>query len=324
MNRRHFIRNSSLLSAAVVTPGIIKKAFSANPFSNARAEHVILCVAGGGIRNCDSVYQQSGNLMPGLFQGEISHLLPEQLKNEFSTLNPISDFGTLIQPFDYNGYAAGHKLALQSILNGTYADESDATEIQWNSLSLFKNIPGKKRFITSDRAFLKGISDESDSDFKHIQVSTENPTVNSLLNRYEDLRIGLKASEVLEKEKPKLTVVHFFGADACHSDFSRYAENLGAMSLAIRKIWETAQQNDELKNRTALIVLPDFGRNTIPNSLLDAHGNACFDHSISDKHTREIFCLIATPENLLSGNNLSFSFRETVDIPSMVEHLIKA
>jgi hypothetical protein len=323
MNRRLFIRNSSLLSAAAVTPGIIKKAFSANPLSKVRAEHVILCVAGGGIRNCDSVYRQSGNLMPGLFHGEISHLLPEQLKNEFSTLNPVSDFATLIRPFEYNGYAAGHKLALQSILNGTYADESEATEIKWNSLSLFKNIPGKKRFITSDRAFLKGTSDESDPDFRHIRVPAENPTENSLLNRYEDLRIGLTASEILEKEKPRLAVVHFFGADACHSDFSRYAENLGAMSLAIRKIWETAQQNDELKNRTALIVLPDFGRNTVPNSLLDAHGNACFDHSISDRQTRDIFCLIATPGKLLPGSTLSFWFRESVDIPSMVKYLIK-
>ena len=143
-----------------------------------------------------------------------------------------------------------------------------------------------------------------------------------MLSSYEDLQLAAGACEIIQAEEPAFTCVQFFGADEGHGSFSRYAENLAAASLGIQSIWETIQQNENMRSETVLIVIPDFGRNSVPNSLLDENGLPGYDHNTEDPQTRELFCLMAGPKHIVEAGSRSESYGNSAEIAGLISRLL--
>jgi hypothetical protein len=112
------------------------------------------------------------------------------------------------------------------------------------------------------------------------------------------------AEEVLKAFEPELLVVNMFDVDICHSDFSRYCDNLRKADYAVGRLWQTIQNTPGLANDTLLIVAPEIGRNGTPNSIVDQNGRAALDHTNGDPVSKEIFCLLAGPPGVVNQNKL--------------------
>jgi hypothetical protein len=110
-----------------------------------------------------------------------------------------------------------------------------------------------------------------------------------------DLRTAAYAAEVLRWFKPKLLVLNMGVADMCHTSFTSYLMALHRADHAVGFLWNYIQtQIPEMAGRTALIVMPEHGRNLEPNGILDENDWRAFDHS-SDPNSRRIFTLMAGP-----------------------------
>jgi hypothetical protein len=180
--------------------------------------------------------------------------------------------------------------------------------------------------ITPDRPFYQS-SGFSGEKRKHVLISdkpvSDKPLFSPKLSRhYEDLRIAEAASSVMLRDKPEFMCVTFFGADEAHGSFTRYVENLAAMSLGIRALWEQINHDENLSGRTAMVVIPDFGRNSYPNSLLDEFGEPGFDHNIEDTATSQIFCLVAGPAGQVRQGAVSDYVGSNTDVVSIVHDLL--
>lgn len=342
MNRRHFIRQSSLISSAALLPGFLHAAGSFLHGNAQSVKHVILCIVGGGVHKNLVLNQEMGNLMPGLFSGEVSPLLPPALSTAFKNKTPLEKNGRLYTNYRYEGSAAGHKMALHSLLNGRYVSEDKLNDSSLSDSPIFNQLSGNGQavLISPDRYFFTEPSAATSKLFRHY-IPTEEKTGlrelqmienkidfvpnlfdEDLLFRYEDLQLAAGACELIQSEEPAFTGVQFFGADEGHGSFSRYAENLAAASLGIQSIWETVQQNENMRSETVLIVIPDFGRNGVPNSLLDENGLPGYDHNTEDTQTREIFCLMAGPRHTFEAGSRSEAEGNSADIAGWICKLL--
>jgi hypothetical protein len=71
-----------------------------------------------------------------------------------------------------------------------------------------------------------------------------------------------------------------------------------------------------------MIVAPEHGRNLVPNSIVDAYGRKALDHS-SDATSREIFCLVLGPPNVVKQNNVINSIKgESIDIVPTIANIL--
>lgn len=103
------------------------------------------------------------------------------------------------------------------------------------------------------------------------------------------------ATEVLRYFKPKLTVINMTAADACHDSFTNYLMNLHRGDHAIGFLWDYIQtQIPEMANNTALIVMPEHGRNLEPNGILDQNDWFAYDHD-GDANSRSLWTMMAGP-----------------------------
>ncbi len=131
------------------------------------------------------------------------------------------------------------------------------------------------------------------------------------------------AEEILKEFAPELLVVNMFGVDVCHTDFTRYCNNLRRADWAVGHLWNTIQSTPGLANDTILIVAPEIGRNGTPNSILDANGRAAYDHTTGDPVSKEIFCLMAGPPSVVNqGKVLSTQVGESIDIVPTIAHIL--
>ncbi len=329
MNRRTFLRNTSALAAGMAVSPAGAAVWNSRPASGSAVRHVVLCVAGGGVRHTESVGMREGNLMPGLFDGLLSARIPGRLKNSFAGLSPLTQSGTLFPNFRYRGAAAGHRMALFNLLNGNLTDEHDIHSKDLSQTELFKSTSGKAVLITPDRPFYASTGFR-DGRRRHIlagnssadQLYSAKPLFSPKLSRhYEDLKIAETAADVMLTEKPEFMCVTFFGADEAHGSFTRYAENLAAMSLGICMLWEQISLDETLSGHTAMVVIPDFGRNSYPNSLLDEYGAPGFDHNIEDPLTSKIFCVVAGPAEHIRQGVVSDFCGANTDVVSIIRDL---
>jgi hypothetical protein len=117
------------------------------------------------------------------------------------------------------------------------------------------------------------------------------PTVND--NR--DLRTIGYATEVLKWFKPKITVLNMGAVDVCHDNYTSYLRNLHRGDHGIGFLWNYIQnQIPEMAGNTALIVMPEHGRNLNSNGILDENDWFAYDHD-GDPNSRRIFTLMAGP-----------------------------
>lgn len=117
------------------------------------------------------------------------------------------------------------------------------------------------------------------------------PTVND----NGDLSTVAYAAEVMRWFKPKITVVNMSAVDTCHSSFTAYLRALHRADHAIGFLWNQIQtQIPEMSGNTALIVMPEHGRNLESNGILDENDWLAYDHD-SDENSRRIFAMMAGP-----------------------------
>lgn len=103
------------------------------------------------------------------------------------------------------------------------------------------------------------------------------------------------ATEVLKWFKPKVMVINMGAVDSCHSSFTNYLQSLHRGDHAIGFLWDYIQnQIPEMADNTAMIVMPEHGRNLEPNGILDINDWVSYDHD-SDANSRRIWTMMAGP-----------------------------
>ncbi len=90
------------------------------------------------------------------------------------------------------------------------------------------------------------------------------------------------AEEVIKQYKPELTVVNMTNVDICHSNFTQYCDFLTRADYSVAHLWQTIQSTPGMANDTILIVVPEHGRNAVPNSIYDSYGRPALDHTNDD------------------------------------------
>jgi len=99
-------------------------------------------------------------------------------------------------------------------------------------------------------------------------------------------------------------VVNLSNVDVCHGNFSRYLQALHRADHAVAHIWNHIQTNmPDMAGDTAMIIIPEHGRNLDPNPILDTNDFLAYDHS--DLHSRRVFGQMVgsgVPTNIQVGN----------------------
>lgn len=127
--------------------------------------------------------------------------------------------------------------------------------------------------------------------------------------------------KVIQQFKPELVVCNMQAVDICHSNFTSYCNNLRIADWSVSHLWNTIQNTPGMADDTVLIVVPEHGRNADPNTVVDMYGRPAFDHT-SDDNSREIFCLVAGPSNVIQTQTISSIEGESVDVVPTVADLL--
>ncbi len=130
------------------------------------------------------------------------------------------------------------------------------------------------------------------------------------------------AEKILQQFKPELLVVNMQGVDVCHFDFTQYCNNMRKADYALAHLWNTIQSTPGLMNDTILIAVPEHGRNSTSNTVMDVNGRYAVDHT-NDSVSREIFCLVLGPAGVVKQNQvISNVTGESIDVvPSIADIL---
>ena len=134
MNRRKFIRNSTMAAAGLIASPYILPAGTFSRSSGVRlANHVVLVIFGGGIRNQETVEQQylinqgagpAGNIMRNMLSG--ASPASNLVYNIWDTVAPapLATKGTLFKHMRYASGPTGHFNGHTAIITGNYTPES--------------------------------------------------------------------------------------------------------------------------------------------------------------------------------------------------------
>ncbi len=130
------------------------------------------------------------------------------------------------------------------------------------------------------------------------------------------------AEKVLQQFKPELLVVNMQGVDVCHTNFTQYCNNMRKADYALAHLWNTIQSTPGLMNDTIMIVVPEHGRNSTPNTVMDAYGRYAIDHT-NDAMSREIFCLVLGPAGVVKQNQVINSVEgESIDVVPTIADIL--
>jgi len=140
----------------------------------------------------------------------------------------------------------------------------------------------------------------------------------------EDLiTIGF-ALEVMRYFQPKLTVINMSAADTCHNNYTNYLQNVHRADHGVGFLWNYIQnQLPTMSNNTALLVLPEHGRNLESNNILDVNDWAAFDHD-SDANSRRVFGMLVGPDidTGLSLGSIGNPIGDTADVVLTVADIL--
>jgi len=101
------------------------------------------------------------------------------------------------------------------------------------------------------------------------------------------------AIELMRWFKPTLTVINLSNVDGCHSNFTGYLRSLHRADHGVAHLWKEIQNIPEMKDNTIMIMIPECGRNSDPNPILDENDWYAFDHS--DQNSLRIFGAMVGP-----------------------------
>lgn len=127
MNRRNFLKKMGLAAAGAFAAPYILPSGRLFAASGARlANHVVVCLFAGGVRNLESVQKIDGNLMPALLSG--TEPISSDIAFGMTPLpgsplaQPLQKLGTLYKEFRFKEGPTGHYSAHTVALTGHYTD----------------------------------------------------------------------------------------------------------------------------------------------------------------------------------------------------------
>jgi len=130
------------------------------------------------------------------------------------------------------------------------------------------------------------------------------------------------AEKIIERFKPELLVVNMQDVDICHTQFTRYANNLVKADYALAHLWQTIQNTPGMADNTILIAVPEHGRNQEANTVIDTFGRFALDHT-NDQMSREIFCLMCGPTGKVVQNQIiSQELGESIDVVPTIAKIL--
>jgi hypothetical protein len=131
------------------------------------------------------------------------------------------------------------------------------------------------------------------------------------------------AERILARFRPSVLALTLIDIDAAHDDYNGYLRGQVTADALVRHLWEMIQSTEGLKDETALLVLPEHGRNLLDNDLnRDSLGRAGVDHGTGDDGDRDVWMLALGPDfrpGVIAPTTISQSGRasgryETIDV----------
>lgn len=105
------------------------------------------------------------------------------------------------------------------------------------------------------------------------------------------------AEEILRRYKPGVTVISLLDVDTCHEDFNGYLRGQTVADACVNHLWEMIQSTEGLRDETALMVLPEHGRQLDFNGNgTDSLGRSGLDHGGGDDGDRDVWMLALGPD----------------------------
>lgn len=112
------------------------------------------------------------------------------------------------------------------------------------------------------------------------------------------------ACEVLKYFEPACLFVNLSGVDTCHSNFTGYVGAMHRADHAVGHLWDFIQnQIPNMADNTTLLIVPECGRNSESNNILDENDWRAYDHS--DQNSLRVFTSMVgpnVPQNLVIGD----------------------
>lgn len=277
MQRRKFIQSIGIAAAgAAIMPLVLQN----NENTKHYKKHIILCVLGGGIKKNNVLGTSS--LMPKL--------------SAYTNQNTYTNVS-------YEGNHIGHYDATFAILAGnldTWQANKNIFEWHKNANNNTKNY--QSYFVANQRAdysnILAGLSNSYQPQIiKPIALSHHLPYTN-------DQAVFEKSIEIIQTATPHLLVLNLQDADIAHSNTNDCNEVLKHADNQIEAIWNAVQNNENMRNQTTLIIIPEHGRNSYDNEIFDKNGFAGSDHH--HQSAREIFAIVR-------GSQIAFNKSATIE-----------
>ena len=145
-----------------------------------------------------------------------------------------------------------------------------------------------------------GNTDEEKEQIKNfIKTTYENKTAGLIPFPPEgqsgDLGVIGYACELLKTFKPTLLVIDMQNVDVCHTNYTYYLQALHRGDHGVGYLWDYIQtQIPEMMDDTAMIIIPEHGRNLNTNSVIDVNSWGAIDHD-SDANSRRVFSMLIGP-----------------------------
>jgi hypothetical protein len=279
MQRRKFIQSIGIAAAGAA---LMPLALQNNDNNKHYKKHVVLCILGGGIKK-NSVLGAS-SLMPKL----------SSYANQYTYAN-----------VGYEGNHIGHYDATFAILAGnldTWQANKNIFEWHKNANTNTKNY--QAYFVANQRAdystILAGLNKNYQPQIiKPIALPHHLPYTN-------DQAVFEKSIEIIQTTTPHLLVLNLQDADIAHSNTNDYNQVLKHADNQIEMLWNTIQNNENMRNQTTLIIMPEHGRNNYDNEIFDGNGLAGTDHH--HQSAREIFTIVRSNQTAFNNPTIETKF----------------
>ena len=98
------------------------------------------------------------------------------------------------------------------------------------------------------------------------------------------------ASNILRVFKPRVLGITLQNHDIAHGSYNGYVEVIRRNDEELGRLWDAIQEDEELRATTAVLVLPEFGRNK------DLNERTGLDHGDRSDELQKVFLIAAGPD----------------------------
>jgi hypothetical protein len=105
------------------------------------------------------------------------------------------------------------------------------------------------------------------------------------------------AEQILGRFRPSILGLTLLDVDTCHADFNGYLRAQQIADACVAHLWDFIQADDELRDSTTLLILPEHGRHLAGNGQNpDSYGRTGIDHGQGDDGDRNVWMLALGPD----------------------------